>query len=43
MVFEDLQFSLDRLNSFFLRSYREWAIRIPDVNLYFLRGVLGSM
>ena len=43
MVFEDLQFSLDRLNSFFLRSFREWAIMIPDVNLSFLRGVLGSM
>ena len=43
MIFEDLQFSLDRLNSFFLRSFREWAIMIPNVNLSFLRGVLGSM
>ena len=43
MVFEDLQFSLDRLNSFFLRSFREWTIMIPDVNLSFLRGVLGSV
>ena len=43
VVFEDLQFSRDRLNSFFLRYFREWAIMIPDVNLSFLRGVLGSM
>ena len=43
MVFEDLQFSEDRLNSFFLRFFREWAIMIPDVNLSFLRGVFGSM
>ena len=35
MVFEDLQFSLDRLNSFFLRSFRKWAIMIPDLNLFF--------
>ena len=43
VVFEDLQFSLDRLNSLFLRSFREWAIMIHDVDLSFLRGVLGSM
>ena len=43
VVFEDMQFSLDRLKSFFIRSFREWATMIPDVNLSFLRGVLGSM
>ena len=43
MVFEDMQFSLDMLKPFFIRSFREWASMIPDVNLSFLRGVLGSM
>ena len=43
MVFEDMQFSLYRLESFFIRSFREWATMIPDVNLSFLRVVLGSM
>ena len=43
VVFEDMQFSLDRLKTFFIRSFREWATMIPDVNLFFLRGVLGSM
>ena len=43
MVFEDMQFSLDRLKSFFIRSFHEWATMIPDVKSSFLRGVLGSM
>ena len=43
MVFEDMQFSLDRLKSIFIRYFREWATMIHDVNLSFLRGVLGSM
>ena len=43
VVFEDMQFSFDRLKSFFIRSFCEWATMIPDVNLSFLRGVLGSM
>ena len=43
MVFEDMQFFLDRLKTFFIRSFREWTTMIPDVNLSFLRGVLGSM
>ena len=43
MVFEYMQFSLDRLESFFIRSFREWETMIPNVNLSFLRGVLGSM
>ena len=43
MIFEDMQLSLDRSKSFFIRSFREWATIIPDVNLSFLRGVLGSM
>ena len=38
VVFEDMQFSLDRLKTFFIRSFREWATMIPDVNLSFLRG-----
>ena len=43
VVFEDMQFSLNRLKTFFLRSFREWTIMIPDVNLSFLRGVLGRV
>ena len=43
VVFEDMQFSLDRLKTFFIRSFRVWATMIPDVNLSFLRGVLGAM
>ena len=43
VVFEDMQFSFDRLKSFFIRSFCEWATIIPNVNLSFLRGVLGSM
>ena len=42
MVFEDMH-SLDRLKTFFIRSFREWATMILDVTLSFLRGVLGSM
>ena len=33
VVFEDMQFSFDRVKSFFLRSFCEWATMIPDVNL----------
>ena len=43
VVLEDMQFSFDRLKSFFIRSFCEWATMIPNVNLSFLRGVLGSM
>ena len=43
VVFEDMQFSFDRLKSFFLRSFCKWATMIADVNLSFLRGVLCSM
>ena len=42
-MFEDMPFSFDRLKSFFIRSFCEWATMIPDVNLSFLKGVLGSM
>ena len=42
-MFKDMQFLFDRLKSFFIRSFCEWATMIPDVNLSFLRGVLGYM
>ena len=42
-MFKDMQFSFDRLKSFFIRSFCEWETMIPDVNLSFLRGVLGYM
>ena len=42
-MFEDMQFSFDRRKSLFIRVFCEWATMIPDVNLSFLRGVLGSM
>ena len=42
-MFEDMQFLFDSLKSFFIRSFCEWATIIPDVNISFLRGVLGSM
>ena len=43
VVFKDMQFLFDRLKSFFIRSFCEWETMIPDVNLSFLRGVLGYM
>ena len=42
-MFEDMQFSFNRLKSFFLRSFCEWATMIPDVNLSFIRGLLWFM
>ena len=42
-MFEDMQFSFDRLKSFFIRSFCEWATMIPNVNRSFIRGVLGFM
>ena len=42
-MFEDMQFSFNRLKSFLLRSFYAWVTMIPDVNLSFIRCLLCSM